>query len=52
MRPRRRAREIAGAAMHSTNNFEMIERPEVTTVFVSTPEGEHAAADHSRARAR
>jgi predicted dehydrogenase len=33
-----------GAAMHSTNNFEMIERPEVTTVFVSTPEGEHAAS--------
>ena len=35
--------ETTGADMHSTNNFEMIERPEVTTVFVSTPEGEHAA---------
>src|SRR5829696_2354424 len=33
----------AGANVHSSNNFEMIERPEVTTVFVSTPEGEHAA---------
>src|SRR3954464_8981045 len=35
--------ETAGADMHSTNNFEMIERPEVNAVFVSTPEGEHAA---------
>jgi len=35
--------DTTGADMHSTNNFEMIERPEVTTVFVSTPEGEHAA---------
>jgi predicted dehydrogenase len=32
-----------GAHVHSTDNFAMIERPEVTTVFVSTPEGEHAA---------
>jgi predicted dehydrogenase len=31
----------AGADVHSTDNFAMIERPEVTTVFVSTPEGEH-----------
>ena len=41
-----RARALAGQAgadMHSTNNFEMIERPEVNAVFVSTPEGEHAA---------
>ncbi|HET7157775.1 MAG TPA: Gfo/Idh/MocA family oxidoreductase, partial [Burkholderiales bacterium] len=41
-----RARTLAGQAgadMHSTNNFEMIERPEVNAVFVSTPEGEHAA---------
>ncbi|MGZ5124508.1 MAG: Gfo/Idh/MocA family protein, partial [Burkholderiales bacterium] len=35
--------EQAGADMHSTNNFEIIERPEVNAVFVSTPEGEHAA---------
>ncbi|MES2563932.1 MAG: Gfo/Idh/MocA family oxidoreductase, partial [Pseudomonadota bacterium] len=35
--------EQAGADMHSTNNFEMIERAEVNAVFVSTPEGEHAA---------
>jgi len=33
----------AGADVHSTNNFEMIERTEVNAVFVSTPEGEHAA---------
>jgi predicted dehydrogenase len=42
-----RARALAeqsGADMHSTNNFEIIERPEVTAVFVSTPEREHAAA--------
>src|SRR5919206_3769578 len=41
-----RARALAdqaGADMHSTNNFELIERPEVNAVFVSTPEGEHAA---------
>jgi predicted dehydrogenase len=35
--------DAAGADVHSTNNFEMIERPEVSAVFVSTPEGEHAA---------
>jgi predicted dehydrogenase len=35
--------EQAGADFHSCNNFEVIERPEVTAVFVSTPEGEHAA---------
>src|SRR3954469_8098809 len=35
--------ETAGADITSTNNFEMIERPEVNAVFVSTPEGEHAA---------
>ncbi len=35
--------EITGADLHSGNNFEIIERPEVTAVFVSTPEGEHAA---------
>ncbi len=41
-----RAQALAGEAradMHSTDNFAMIERPEVNAVFVSTPEGEHAA---------
>ena len=41
-----RARELAalsGAQFHSGNNFEVIEHPEVNAVFVSTPEGEHAA---------
>ena len=33
----------AGADIHSGDNFAMIERPEVNAVFVSTPEGEHAA---------
>ncbi len=33
----------AGADFHSGNNLEVIERPEVNAVFVSTPEGEHAA---------
>lgn len=31
------------ADFHSDNNFEVIERPEVNAVFVSTPEGEHTA---------
>lgn len=31
------------ADFHSGNNFDVIERPEVNAVFVSTPEGEHAA---------
>lgn len=35
--------EQAGADFHSANNFEVIERPEVNAVFVSTPEGQHAA---------
>ncbi|MEN9782994.1 MAG: hypothetical protein RJA24_337 [Pseudomonadota bacterium] len=35
--------ETTGADLYSTNNFEIIERPEVNAVFVSTPEGEHAA---------
>jgi predicted dehydrogenase len=35
--------EQAGADFHSGNNDEVIERPEVTAVFVSTPEGEHSA---------
>jgi predicted dehydrogenase len=41
-----RAKALAGrtgADFHTGNNFEAIERPEVTAVFVSTPEGEHAA---------
>src|SRR6476469_5329509 len=35
--------EAAGADLHSTDNFKLMERPEVNAVFVSTPEGEHAA---------
>ena len=41
-----RARALAaqtGAACHSGNNLEIIEHPEVNAVFVSTPEGQHAA---------
>ncbi|MGQ0752785.1 MAG: Gfo/Idh/MocA family protein [Betaproteobacteria bacterium] len=41
-----RARSLAqqaGAQFHSGDNIEVIERPEVNAVFVSTPEGEHAA---------
>jgi predicted dehydrogenase len=41
-----RARALAeqtGADFHSGNNFEIIARPEITAVIVSTPEGEHAA---------
>lgn len=41
-----RARTLAeqtGAAFHSGNNLEIIEHPEVNAVFVSTPEGQHAA---------
>ncbi len=34
---------IAGANVYSGDNNAMIERPEVTAVFVSTPEGEHSA---------
>jgi len=36
--------EQTGAAYHCANNDEVISRPEVNAVFVSTPEGEHAAA--------
>jgi predicted dehydrogenase len=42
-----RARALAhqtGAHYFSDDNFDVIERPEVDAVFVSTPEGEHAAA--------
>jgi predicted dehydrogenase len=35
--------ELAGADFHSGDNDEVIARPEVNAVFVSTPEGEHAA---------
>ena len=41
-----RARDLAqeaGADFHSGANEEVITRPEVTAVIVSTPEGEHAA---------
>lgn len=41
-----RARVLAeqtGADFHSGDNLEVIARPEVTAVIVSTPEGEHAA---------
>ena len=40
-----RARALAGQAgadFHSGSNLEVIGRPEVNAVFVSTPEGEHA----------
>jgi predicted dehydrogenase len=43
---RERARalaETAGADFYTADNFEAIARPEVNAVFVSTPEGEHAA---------
>jgi predicted dehydrogenase len=36
--------EQAGADFHSGDNIEIISRPEVHAVIVSTPEGEHAAA--------
>jgi len=42
-----RARSLAeqtGADFHSGDNFEVMTRPEVDAVFVSTPEGEHAEA--------
>ncbi len=35
--------EQAGADFHSGDNLEVIARPEVNAVFVSTPEGQHAA---------
>ena len=35
--------ETCGADFYSADNNEVIARPEVTAVFVSTPEGEHAA---------
>ena len=35
--------ELAGADFHSGDNDEVIAHPDVDAVFVSTPEGEHAA---------
>jgi len=35
--------ELTGADHHCADNNEVIERPEVTAVIVSTPEGEHSA---------
>jgi predicted dehydrogenase len=35
--------ELTSADFYSSNNDEVISRPEVTAVFVSTPEGHHAA---------
>ena len=35
--------ELAGADLHSADNDEIIAHPRVNAVFVSTPEGEHAA---------
>jgi predicted dehydrogenase len=35
--------QTCGADFYSADNNEVIDRPEVTAVFVSTPEGEHAA---------
>ncbi len=36
--------DLAGAHVHSADNDEIIAHPDVNAVFVSTPEGEHAAA--------
>jgi predicted dehydrogenase len=36
--------ELAGAHFHSADNDAVIAHPDVDAVFVSTPEGEHAAA--------
>src|SRR5580765_6995823 len=35
--------DTTGADVHTGDNFEAIERPEVNAVFVSTPESMHAA---------
>ncbi|MGA8356530.1 MAG: Gfo/Idh/MocA family oxidoreductase [Xanthobacteraceae bacterium] len=35
--------ELAGADFYSADNAEVIAHPQVNAVFVSTPEGEHAA---------
>jgi predicted dehydrogenase len=39
----KRLAESAGADFHSADNDEVIAHPQVDAVFVSTPEGEHAA---------
>ena len=36
--------DLSGAHFHSADNDEVIAHPDVNAVFVSTPEGEHAAA--------
>jgi len=36
--------DLSGAHFHSADNDEIIAHPDVNAVFVSTPEGEHAAA--------
>ena len=36
--------DLSGAQLHSADNDEVIAHPDVNAVFVSTPEGEHAAA--------
>jgi predicted dehydrogenase len=40
----RKLADLAGANFHSADNDEVIAHPDVNAVFVSTPEGEHAAA--------
>jgi predicted dehydrogenase len=40
----RKLADLAGAHFHSVDNDEVIAHPDVNAVFVSTPEGEHAAA--------
>src|ERR1700731_767534 len=39
----RKLADLAGAHFHSADNDEIIAHPDVNAVFVSTPEGEHAA---------
>src|ERR1700733_4228755 len=41
--PAKALAQLAGAAVHSGDNDEVIAHPDVDAVFVSTPEGEHAA---------
>jgi predicted dehydrogenase len=40
----RKLADLAGAHFYSADNDEIIAHPDVNAVFVSTPEGEHAAA--------
>ena len=39
----RKLADLSGAHFHSADNDEVIAHPDVNAVFVSTPEGEHAA---------